>query len=133
MRVLALMLAGLIALGSAEASVSDRTELRISFWPRGKDVGALESWTLRCQPLGGTFPRAAGACRRLTALRDLFAPVPAGVACSHIYSGPQLALVTGSFRGRRVWTYFKRTDGCQTERWNRVAFLFPPVTATVSY
>ncbi len=128
MRLLALTIAGLIALGSAEASVPARTELRISFWPRGKDVGGLESWTLRCQPLGGTLPRAAAACRRLTALRDPFPPVPAGVACSHIYSGPQLALVTGSFRGRRIWSYFKRSDSCQSERWNRVAFLFPPLT-----
>jgi Subtilisin inhibitor-like len=125
MRVLALTIAGLIALGSAEASVSAHTELRISFWPRGKDVGGLESWTLRCQPLGGTLRQRAQACRRLSALRAPFAPVAPGLACSHIYSGPELALVSGSFRGRRVWTYFKRTDSCQTERWNRVAFLFP--------
>ncbi len=130
MRVLALGIAGLAVLASAGASLPARTDLRISYWPNGKDTGGLKSWTLRCQPAGGTLPQAAEACRRLTAIHDPFAPVAPGIACSHIYSGPQLALVTGSFRGRRVWTYLRRTDSCQTERWNRVAFLFPPLTQT---
>jgi hypothetical protein len=33
--------------------------------------------------------------------------------------------VVGSLRGRRVDTTFKRTDGCQIARWDRVDFLFP--------
>ena len=53
-----------------------------------------------------------------------FAPVPKGVACTQIYGGPQIAIVSGTFRGRRVWARFSRVDGCQTERWNRVRFLF---------
>jgi hypothetical protein len=33
--------------------------------------------------------------------------------------------VRGTFRGRRVRASFNRTNGCEIERWNRVAFLFP--------
>ena len=128
MRLLALGIAALVILAPAGASLPARTDLHISFWPHGKDNGGLRSWTLRCQPVGGSLPHAAPACGRLTTIRDPFAPVAPGAACSHIYSGPQLALVTGSFRGHRIWTYLKRTDSCQTERWNRVAFLFPPIT-----
>lgn len=74
---------------------------------------------------GGTLPNARRACLKLGSLANPFAPVPANVGCSQIFSGPQVALATGSFRGHLVSTLFKRSDSCQTERWNRVAFLFP--------
>jgi hypothetical protein len=51
--------------------------------------------------------------------------VPENIACIEIYGGPQVARVTGTFRGRRVWATFRRTDGCEIARWNRVRFLFP--------
>jgi hypothetical protein len=51
--------------------------------------------------------------------------VPATVACTQIYGGPQTALVTGEFRGRRVRATFNRKNGCEIARWNAVRFLFP--------
>jgi hypothetical protein len=50
--------------------------------------------------------------------------VPKDVFCTQIYGGPQEALVTGTYAGAKVWARFNRRDGCQTDRWNRVAFLF---------
>jgi hypothetical protein len=44
--------------------------------------------------------------------------------CTQIYGGPEEALVTGSFRGRKVWARFSRVDGCAVDRWNRLSFLF---------
>lgn len=87
------------------------------------DGGASARWTLRCGPVGGTLPHARQACTRLLALRDPFAPVPKGTACTQIYGGPQTARVIGTFRGRRVWATFNRRDGCQTARWQRLSFL----------
>ena len=55
---------------------------------------------------------------------NLFAPTPAGTACTQIYGGPETARVTGTFRGRKIWALFTRRDGCAIARWNRVAFLF---------
>src|SRR5436309_792499 len=103
------------ALAPAGAGSAARTGLVISLWPQGKAGGVVESWSLRCAPAGGSLPSAGRACRRLAALADPFAPVPPETACTQIYGGPQVALVSGSFRGRRVSTYFKRTDGCQTD------------------
>jgi hypothetical protein len=108
---------------AASAGAADR--LRIVVWPHGTTSHVRVTWTLHCNPAGGTLPKAGRACKALGSLSRPFAPVPAGVACSQIYAGPQVALVTGSFRGRGVWARFRRTDSCQTERWNRVAFLFP--------
>jgi Subtilisin inhibitor-like len=98
--------------------------LRITVWPSGLD-GPSHAWTLRCGPVGGTLPSAAAACRRLTAATgDPFAPTPPETACTAIYGGPQVARVVGhSYRNRKVWATFRRRDGCETERWNRISFL----------
>jgi hypothetical protein len=82
--------------------------------------------TLTCSPAGGTLPKAAQACAKLAALGDgWYAPTAPGTACSQIYGGPQAARVTGRYRGRRLWLTFRRRNGCESARWNRVAFLFP--------
>jgi hypothetical protein len=82
-------------------------------------------------PWSGTHPDPAAACRRLARIRRPFAPVPAETACTQIYGGPQVARVTGTYQGKRVWARFNRTDGCQIARWNRVRVLFPvPLEAT---
>lgn len=82
-------------------------------------------YVLRCAPAGGTLPNAARACMRLGRTRSPFAPVPRTAACTQIYGGPQRATVVGTYKGQRVGATFRRTDGCQIARWNRVAFLFP--------
>jgi hypothetical protein len=87
-------------------------------------AGPTKLWTLACNPPAGTLPRRARACARLARLANPFAPVPKDVACTEIYGGPQTAEVRGFFRGRRVRATFNRTNGCEIDRWNRVAFLF---------
>ena len=114
-----------LAASLASSAAAATTDLRITVWPKGKDAGAPKSWTLRCGPAAGTLPRAARACRLLQALRDPFAPVPPDEICTELFAGPQVAVVRGTYLGRRVWVTFRRNDGCQTARWNRVAFLFP--------
>jgi hypothetical protein len=83
------------------------------------------SWTLACGPVGGTLPRAANACSRLSALEEPFRPVPPDAICTQIYGGPSEAFVKGTFRGRRIWTRFSRRDGCHISRWQKHGFLFP--------
>jgi hypothetical protein len=76
--------------------------------------------------VGGTLPRRATACSRLSTLAgDPFAPTPPRTACTQLYGRPQEARVRGRFRGRRISAGFNRRDGCAIARWNRVAFLFP--------
>jgi hypothetical protein len=101
------------------------TSLHVTVWPNGSGHTPRKTYTLTCIPTGGTLPRRADACRRLARLKAPFAQTPQNVACTQIYGGPQKALVTGRFRGRSVRASFNRRDGCQIDRWNRVAFLFP--------
>lgn len=125
MRALVLSLALLaFAIASAGALAgSDRpTALRVTYWADGAKPAPDATWTLRCNPTGGTLPKAGVACRRLAAGgAKLFAPVPRGVACSQIYGGPQRARVVGVVAGQRIWAVFTRQDGCEVERWGRLS------------
>jgi hypothetical protein len=122
--VLAAIAASVLAFagaGPAEAG----TDLRIQVWSQGRNGPPTRTFTLRCDPTGGNLRDAAGACRRLAALRNPFAPPRQDVACTQIYGGPQEALITGRYRGRRVSTLLSLRDGCEIERWQRLAFLTP--------
>jgi hypothetical protein len=109
--------------GSAAAPPTGR--LTITVWPQGMEGSSARRWTLRCGPAGGTHPNPARACARLASISAPFRPVPADAICTQVYGGPQEALVTGTYRGRRVNARFNRVNGCEIARWNRVAVLFP--------
>jgi hypothetical protein len=124
--IVALLATGCMSRSSSEGEGDDSgtTSLEISVTPGGE--APTKIWTLRC-PDGGTLPGAAEACSKLESLDDPFAPVPADVACTEIYGGPQEADVRGTFRGQPVNARFNRTNGCEIERWDKVRFLFPGV------
>ena len=125
MRVFAAIALGVLFAGAAVAAPGGAS-LRIAV-SAGPDAPARVT-TLRCEPTGGTVARPAQACARLLAAgREIFAPTPRGMACTMIYGGPQVALVTGTLRGVKVWARFRRRDGCEIARWNRVAFLLGPL------
>lgn len=106
-----------------------KTSLTIRLKPNANQPGSpVHTYTLRCHPPGGTLPRASAACVSVARIQNPFAPVPSGIACTQIYGGPQTATVIGVYGSKRVRTTFRRTDGCEIERWNRVRFLFPIVT-----
>ena len=121
---LALMTACAPLSGSSgsESGSSAATELTISVQPNGRG-GPTKTWTLRCDPPGGSLPRAAAACERLTA--NALQPLPADTICTQIYGGPQQARVRGSFRGRAVDSRFSRANGCEIHRWDELRYLFP--------
>ncbi|MFF7726320.1 SSI family serine proteinase inhibitor [Streptomyces sp. NPDC008001] len=93
----------------------------------GRGQTAPVSYYLYCHPAGGTHPRAREACSqidgRTTWGKDPFAPVPDGQVCTMIYGGPQRAKVTGQWAGRPVRAEFKRTNGCEIERWDKFSRL----------
>jgi hypothetical protein len=72
---------------------------------------------------GSTLPDPAAA---LEALRqygeEIFFPQPGPPRlCTQQYGGPQVAVVTGRYRGREVHSEFSRTDGCEIARWRAMA------------
>ena len=125
MAFVALVAAGCMGRGASDEDESEAaltTVLEISVTPGSE--APTKIWTLRC-PSGGTLPDATEACAQLSTMDDPFAPVPKNTACTQIYGGPQEADVTGLYRGRPVKAHFDRGNGCEIERWDKVAFLFP--------
>jgi hypothetical protein len=118
-------LALLLAAGAAAAGSAGGTSLRIVYRADGSRPAKV-TWTLRCEPTGGTLPTRAAACAALARRgAATLAPVPAATACTEIYGGPQVALVTGKVDGRRVWVKLRRDNGCEIDRWERNRFLLP--------
>jgi hypothetical protein len=105
--------------GSSSAAA---TELTIAVQPSGSS-GPTRTWTLRCDPPGGSLPRARTACARLSP--EALRPLPPGTICTQIYGGPQTARVRGRVDGRAVDVRFSRTNGCEIHRWDGVRFLLP--------
>jgi hypothetical protein len=120
------LMTGCGALGGSSDPESDSssaaTQLTIAVQPNGSS-GPTRTWTLRCDPPGGTLPRARTACTRLSP--DALRPLPPDTICTQIYGGPQTARVHGRFGGRPVDVRFSRTNGCEIHRWDGVRFLLP--------
>lgn len=121
----------LLALLGAACTGTKRAEeitirLHVTVWPYGTGAGRTSyTWTLGCNPLGGTLPHGDRACFDLATDPEPFANVPEGRPCLQIYGGPAVARVVGTLRGRRVDATLNRVDSCQLDRWDRVGYLFP--------
>lgn len=90
-------------------------------------AGATTTWTLTCEPAGGTHPDAAEACRVLAAKGSrALPPKRTDVACTQVYGGPETATVRGTWQGQPVTSTFSRTDGCEIRRWDSLVGLLPP-------
>ena len=126
-RALLVVVAAALAIpSSAPGAGAGTTALRVAFFEDGNKPETRVVWTLRCDPPSGTHPRRTSACRALARLGwQTLRPVPPDTACTEIYGGPQVAVVTGLVDGRRVWARLRRDNGCEIDRWERNRFLVP--------
>ena len=132
---IALVIAVLVAAGAACAAgwgapaQTPETQLTISYWPEGRGTGDPNTWTLRCDPAGGTVPRVATVCRQLDGLVKPFRRPSKNLVCTDQYGGPQQALIAGTHKGNRIWTMIGMRNGCDISRAKRLAFLVPGFSA----
>jgi Subtilisin inhibitor-like len=106
--------------GAAEPTPT--TELTITFWPQGRE-GESQEATLTCDPPGGTHPSPEAACAALAADVRALEPVPRDAVCTLIFGGPEQATVVGLLDGEDVNAAFERSNGCELDRWDRMAVL----------
>jgi len=95
--------------------------LEVTVWPGGEGAGPEESWTLECDPPGGTHPAPDAGCSLLAGNEDLLEPLPEDVMCTQQYGGPEQAWLRGTFEGRSVDLRYARANGCEIARWDRLA------------
>ncbi len=129
MRALLLAVAALIAVATVVAApgvAAGKTALRVVYYEDVREPETRVVLTLRCDPVGGTHPKRTSACDQLRRLGwTTLRPVPPDTACTEIYGGPQVVVVTGLIDGRRVWVKLRRDNGCEIDRWQRNGFLVP--------
>ncbi len=119
-------LSGGHAVLNSQASNST-SKITVSYHP---SPSSRVTFTVSClaHSIFGTHPNKKTICAAIAkqGIR-LFAPVPAGMACSEIYGGPQTATIVGIVKGHKINSTFSRTDGCQIARWNtgKTLFTFP--------
>ena len=118
------VIAAVVGCGASSAgTVAASTDLRISYYAQGRAEGDPTSWTLRCQPMGGTLPRRAAACQKLAQMENPFRPPRKDLQCTQIYGRPEQAVIMGTHQGRRVWVALAQRNGCEIARWRKLAFL----------
>jgi len=97
------------------------TELTVTFRP---DTGANPVVRVLRDPAvdgdRGDHPHPDAALAALAALSDPFAPVPPNTPSTTIYGGPQIATVTGTWRGIPVDATFTKSGGAEMHRWELV-------------
>jgi len=96
------------------------TVLTVTFWPEGRN-GPSQEAELTCDPDGGTHMRPAPACKALRANADALPPLPPDSICTQIYGGPEEAEIAGTLDGEEVRATFSRQNGCEIDRWERLA------------
>jgi len=88
--------------------------------------GAVTTWTLTCDPVGGSHPEAEAACNALTQNAASALPaVPPDRICTQNIGGPQTASVTGRWNDAGVDSRFTLTNGCEITRWQALTGLLP--------
>jgi len=88
--------------------------------------GAVTTWKLTCDPIGGDHPDAEAACEALTQNAASALPaVPADRVCTQNIGGPQTASVTGRWNDADVESRFTLVNGCEIARWQALTGLLP--------
>jgi Subtilisin inhibitor-like len=114
--------------GVAASMPAKDVSLTITYWADEQEPLQFTRWTLRCSPLGGTLPSRKRACTKLSDMAAVaFAQVPPDAICTQVYGGPDKAVVKGTLGEQRIWSSFRRRNGCEISRWARFSpWLLPP-------
>jgi len=92
--------------GSAGHSGASQSKIALTFTLANVPGHAPTSWTLRCDPPGGSHPdRAAAECAALLHMKHTknpFAPLPKRKNCPMIMVSDKTITVTGRWFGQRV-------------------------------
>jgi len=88
--------------------------------------GPAVTWRLTCNPPGGDHPDPETACRVLAENGERALPaVPKNRMCTQVYSGPEQATISGTWKGKPVLSHLSRNNGCETARWKALIGLLP--------
>ncbi|HEY1620622.1 MAG TPA: SSI family serine proteinase inhibitor [Streptosporangiaceae bacterium] len=119
-----LLAAGTLAVAAcgsvaAPSAAPAKPKVSLTITVQGAPGKPARHWTLQCDPAGGTHPDPAAACRALKAVKDPFAPPPAGHMCPMILASAGRAIFNGTYYGVKVHRTIM-DGGCYLARWSKL-------------
>jgi hypothetical protein len=66
---------------------------------------------------------AKTTCAKLAQTTSPFAKPSNSEMCAQIYESAEIATVSGTWNGQKVYARFSKADGCEQKRWKDLAFL----------
>jgi hypothetical protein len=104
--------------GDATVPAEKGGSLELTLDADGDGGKAERTASLTCP--GASGPQNARVCAEVVLLTpDDADAVPADMACTEIYGGPDVAVVTGTLEGEAIDTTLTRANGCEIERFDR--------------
>lgn len=64
--------------------------------------GKVSHWTLRCDPVGGTTPDPAAACKTLSGTKNALSPLRHHIMCPMMLVSGEQIIVDGTWHGKKV-------------------------------
>ncbi|MGQ0845118.1 MAG: SSI family serine proteinase inhibitor [Sporichthyaceae bacterium] len=129
-RVVGILVVAAVAAATPHGATAATDHTHLTVAHRATPNAPATRIDLSCAPGADHSGWAEQACAVLTeqaeAGADPFAPVAPGRVCAVAYGGPATAQVTGRWYGRAVSADFKRTNGCEVARWDRLSPVLDP-------
>ena len=124
-----LLMATLAGCGSDEATPATGGDDKLAaLTVTVDDDGAKGSAAPRELKLDCAQPTDSQACGAAAGVSAADVQKTSGdTACTQIYGGPEEASIKGTIRGTTIDATFKRTDGCEIARWEKVQALLDEV------
>ena len=103
------------------ANAASKSSLVVTY--KETPSSAAQKWTLKCNPAGGTMKGSKSVCGKLALLSSPFAKPSNSEMCAQIFESAEVATVSGTWNGKKVFARFSKSDGCEQKRWKDLAFL----------
>ena len=106
---------------SSTTPTEDPTDL--TFTVSGSDITpeGPKTYTLTCNPDGGTLPAARQACINLNKIIRPFVATAPNRVCADVVGGNGSMTIKGIYKGSTIDTTADQRDSCATKRFNRIA------------
>ena len=103
------------------SSASSKSSLVVTY--KETPASPAQKWTLKCNPAGGTMKNSKTVCGKLTLIPSAFTKPSRTEMCAQIFESAEVATVSGTWNGKKVFARFSKSDGCEQKRWKDIAFL----------
>ena len=112
---------GTASQGTASTASAAKVSLDVTLVSAG--AAGARHWTLRCDPTGGSYPRAATACAELAKSAGILSPPPVHAMCPMIMASAQRVIVSGVYYGKKLRETIV-DGGCDLTRWAKLRQIF---------